>query len=244
VSEGNAAPLAPLPDDWSRALAVVAHPDDLEYGASSAVARWTSEGKEVVYLLATRGEAGIDALPPERCGPLREAEERAAAEVVGVRTVEFLGYQDGLLEWGIPLRRDLARAIRRHRPEVVITSNFAESWPGGPLNQADHRAIGLAACDAVRDAGNRWIFPDLLEEGHTPWNGCTRVFVNADPAGQHAVDVSEYLERGVASLQAHAAYLAHIGPSFDPARFLREAAEGAGRALGCRYAVSFRLLQV
>src|SRR5688572_18160223 len=101
-----------LPEDWERALAIVAHPDDLEYGASSAVARWTAAGKQVVYVLATRGEAGINAWSPERVAPVREAEERESARLVGVETVEFLDYRDGMVEYGLPLRRDLARAIR------------------------------------------------------------------------------------------------------------------------------------
>lgn len=113
--------LAALPEDWDRALAVVAHPDDLEYGAASAVARWTSQGKQVHYLLVTRGEAGIDDMHPEEVGPLRALEERRSAAVVGVSSVEFLDYPDGVVTYGLPLRRDIARAIRRHRPEMVMT---------------------------------------------------------------------------------------------------------------------------
>jgi len=86
--------LPPLPEDWERCLAVAAHPDDIEYGTASAVARWTTQGKRVAYLLATRGEAGIDGLHPDRAGPLREAEERAGAREVGVPTVEFLDRRD------------------------------------------------------------------------------------------------------------------------------------------------------
>src|SRR6478609_2898574 len=96
--------LAPMPGDWQRALAVVAHPDDLEYGAAAAVAEWTDGGREVVYLLASRGEAGIDTLPPEECAPVREREQRAGAAVVGVRTVEFLDHRDGVIEYGTGLR--------------------------------------------------------------------------------------------------------------------------------------------
>ncbi len=101
-------PLAPMPADWSRALAVVSHPDDLEYGAAGAIAAWTAAGKEVTYLLVTRGEAVIDSIAPAECGPLREAEQRAAAAHVGVSTVDFLGgYVDGVVEEGLRLRRDL-----------------------------------------------------------------------------------------------------------------------------------------
>ena len=197
-----------MPADWQRALAVVAHPDDLEYGGAAAVARWTAEGRTVSYLLATRGEAGIDTLPPAECGPLREAEQRAAAAEVGVELVEFLDHPDGLLEYGIPLRRDIAAAIRRHRPELVITSNHHDHWPGGERNMADHIALGRAAIDAVRDAGNRWLFPELGE----PWAARAGWRWRPRRVSSHAVDTTEYFERGVASLAAHRAYLAALRP--------------------------------
>jgi LmbE family N-acetylglucosaminyl deacetylase len=120
--------LQPIPEDWQRALAIVAHPDDLEYGASAAVAKWTTGGKQVAYLLATRGEAGIGAWPPERTAAAREAEERESARLVGVETVEFLNHQDGTLESTLALRRDLARAIpaTARRPSSLPVL----SWPG------------------------------------------------------------------------------------------------------------------
>src|ERR1700747_283708 len=103
--------MQPMPEDWERGVAVVAHPDDLEYGVASAVARWTGQGKDVSYVLATRGEAGIAGMSPEETGPLRVEEELRSARVVGVSTVQFLDdYRDGLVEYGIPLRRDLATA--------------------------------------------------------------------------------------------------------------------------------------
>src|SRR5437763_2002204 len=93
----------PMPEDWQRALAIVAHPDDLEYGASGAVAAWTAAGREVSYLLVTKGEAGIDGIPPERCAALREAEQIASAAEVGVHDVEFLDHRDGVIEPGVSL---------------------------------------------------------------------------------------------------------------------------------------------
>src|ERR671915_2396260 len=101
-------PLLPaLPDDaFGRVLCVVAHPDDVEYGTSSAVAAWTARGIDVAYLLLTRGEAGMDALRPEETARLRTAEQLAAAEAVGVAEVRFLDHPDGVLEYGLGLRRD------------------------------------------------------------------------------------------------------------------------------------------
>ncbi|WP_033437680.1 PIG-L deacetylase family protein [Saccharothrix sp. NRRL B-16314] len=232
--------LEPVPEDWERALAVVAHPDDLEYGASGAIARWTAQGKHVAYLLASRGEAGIDTLPPEQAGPLREREQTASAAVVGVDVVEFLDHPDGMIEYGLPLRRDIAAAIRRHRPEVVITGNHHETFPGGFLNMADHRAVGRAAVDAVRDAANRWVFRDLDLE---PWSGVRFVAVNASPHGGHAVDVTDTFDLGVASLREHKAYLAALsGDMARPEVFLRQAAEQAGARFGGRLAVGFEVL--
>ncbi|WP_230424708.1 PIG-L deacetylase family protein [Prauserella cavernicola] len=232
-----------MPEDWTRALAVVAHPDDLEYGSSGAIARWTGEGRTVAYVLATRGEAGIETLPPEEAGPLREREQIASARVVGVDTVEFLDHADGMIEYGLGLRRDITAAIRRHRPELVVMTNHHETWPGGPwLNMADHRNVGLATLDAVRDAANRWVFRDLLDEGLEPWSGVRWVAVGASPKATHAVDITATMDRAVASLLEHRAYLAALsGPMADP-EFLREAAEEAGTRFGGVLACDFELI--
>jgi LmbE family N-acetylglucosaminyl deacetylase len=232
----------PVPEDFDRALAVVAHPDDLEYGGAAAIARWTAEGRSVAYLLVTRGEAGIDTLPPAECGPLREAEQRAAAAEVGVDVVEFLDHPDGLVSYGVPLRRDIAAAIRRHRPEMLVTVNHRETWPGGALNMADHRAVGEAAIDAVRDAANRWLFPDLGE----PWAGVRRVAVMASPQNSHAVDTTAVFDRGLASLAAHRAYLAALGGEMaEPEQYLRGIAEAdAARLPGARLATAFELVEL
>lgn len=230
---------------WSNALALVAHPDDLEYGTAAAIARWTSQGKRVVYCLATSGEAGIDGLVPEQAGPVREEEQRASAAVVGVDVVEFLGYPDGMLEYGLALRRDVARAVRRHRPDVVITGNYRESWGPGSLNQADHIAFGRSVLDGVRDAANRWVFRELLDEGLPPWHA-TQILVAGGPSVTHAVDVSDHFDDGVRSLEAHAQYLQGLGnhPMAEPREFLESFARATGSRVGCRYAVAFEVLSV
>ena len=236
--------LEPLPEDWTRLLAIAAHPDDLEYGTSCAVARWTGLGKEVTYLMVTRGEAGIDAWPPERTAPVREAEEIESARLVGVDSVTFLGHADGTVEYGLALRRDLAREIRRFRPEALVVGAFNLTWPGGGLNQADHRAVGLASCDAARDAGNRWIFPDLAANGFEPWAGVRYVFVGGSHTPTHACDVTSSLEQGIASLVAQRAYFEHLGRPFDADAFLRGQATAAGRLLGVAAAATFQVLLV
>jgi len=233
-----------LPEDWERALAIVAHPDDLEYGAASAIARWTSQGKEVGYLILSRGEAGIDAMPPEEVGPLREAEQRRAAALVGVEDVEFFDYRDGTIEYGLGLRRDIARHIRRRRPEILVTLNFHLTWGGAVLNMADHRSVGLAVLDAARDAGNRWIFRELLEEGLTPWGKVKMVCLSGSHQPTHAVDVTGYIENGIASLKAHKVYIENLEGDFDPEAFLRQGASHTGRLIGCDFGVSFEVIKI
>jgi LmbE family N-acetylglucosaminyl deacetylase len=230
--------LEPMPEDWSRALGVVAHPDDLEYGTASAVARWTDLGKDVRYLLVTRGEAGISTMPPEVVGPLREEEQRRSGLAVGVSVVEFLDHRDGLVEAGLPLRRDVAAAIRRHQPEVILSINHRDGWGGPSWNHADHRAVGRTLLDAVRDAANPWVFADA----GPAWAGVRFAAFNASPAATHAVDVTGYLDRGIESLRCHQVYLANLGGDSDPADSLRSAAESAGARFGVRHAVAFELV--
>ncbi|MGH9081385.1 MAG: PIG-L deacetylase family protein [Acidimicrobiales bacterium] len=229
--------MEPMPEDWNRAVAVVAHPDDLEYGASSAVARWTDQGKQVAYVLVTSGEAGIDGMDPAVAGPLREEEERRSAALVGAGPVEFLGHGDGVIEPGLTLRRDIAGALRRHRPDIVITMNFDLTWgESGGVNHSDHRTTGLTVLDACRDAANRWVFPESGEA----WHGITFVYVAGTGESSHYVDVGDWLDRGVASLRAHQAYLDGLGRDFDPDEFLRSMAGYAGMAAGCEHAVAFQ----
>ena len=231
--------LEPFPEDWSRALAVVAHPDDMEYGAAAAVARWTGQGKAVAYVLVSDGEAGISDLPPAEVGPLRRQEQRDSCAVVGVSDIEFLGHPDGTIEEGLPLRADLAAAVRRHRPEVVVSVNFRDSWGGPSWNHADHRAVGRALLDAVRDAGNPWVFPDRGEA----WGGARFVAFSGSPQPTHAVDVTDTFAAGVRSLECHKVYLEHLGGDMAaPDEFLRRAATEAGRRAGVPLATTFEVV--
>lgn len=228
-------PLEPLDETWERALCVVAHPDDMEFGAAAAVARWTGQGKWVGYTMVTSGEAGIDGMHPDQCRAVREAEQIESARIVGVETVDFLHQPDGILEYGVPMRRLLTAEVRRHRPDVVVTGNFRDTFGGRNLNQADHIAVGKAVLDAVRDAGNRWVFPEQLENGLGPWGGVTAVWAAGSPLSAHAVDTTETFDAGVESLKAHKAYIDGLGwENWDPAEFL----EGFGRATGQRLGVA------
>jgi LmbE family N-acetylglucosaminyl deacetylase len=239
---GPPPPLPELNEDWQRALCVAAHPDDLEYGAAAAVARWTSQGKQVVYLLATRGEAGIDGMSPGEASVVREDEERAGAREVGVEVVEFLDHRDGVVEYGLGLRRDITRAIRRYRPEIVVGGAFSVRMVGGVTNQADHRAVGLATLDAARDAGNRWIFPELADEGLAPWAGVRYVCFAGAEEPTHGVDVTGFMPQAIASLEAHRAYMDGLGDAaFEPGPFLTWIAAASGARLDVDAAVLFNV---
>jgi LmbE family N-acetylglucosaminyl deacetylase len=226
-------------DDFRRVLCVVAHPDDVEYGVSSAVAAWTARGVEVAYLLLTRGEAGMDGSPPERTAQLRTEEQIAGSRAVGVTEVDFLDHPDGVLEYSLVLRRDIARVIRRRKPDAMVAGSWEVEFVAG-LNQADHRVAGLAALDALRDAANRWVFPELLDEGLEPWS-VRWLLVGGDARPTHGVDVTgEPLEHGIASLEAHAQYLAGIPGHPPPRPMITGITALQGRAMGVPNAVLFR----
>ncbi len=231
--------LEPFPEDWSRGLAVVAHPDDMEYGAAAAVARWTAQGKHLAYVLVSAGEAGISDLPPAEVGPVRRQEQLESCAAVGVDVVEFLDHPDGTIEEGLPLRADLTDAIRRHRPDVVLSINFRDSWGGPSWNHADHRAVGRALLDAVRDAGNPWVFPDRGEA----WDGARFIAFSGSPQPTHAVDVTDTIDAGIRSLECHRVYLEHLGGDMASAGdFLRRAATDAGPRLGVPLATTFEVV--
>jgi LmbE family N-acetylglucosaminyl deacetylase len=233
--------LPPLPEEsFKRVLCVVAHPDDMEYGTSAAVARWTARGIEVGYLLLTRGEAGMPD-PPEETARLRVAEQQAACAVVGVTHLTVLQHPDGVLVYGLDLRRDICREIRRYQPDVVLGVGYDIETPYG-FDQADHRAAGLATLDAIRDAGNRWVFPEQIEdEGLAPH--AVRWYIVRGHAGSatHGVEVTgEPLRRGVASLEAHAAYLAALPDHPAPEHIIPTLTAVGGKAMGVEHAVLFR----
>ena len=237
-------PLEPLEGPFSCVLCVVAHPDDIEYGTAAAVHRWVGEGARVSYFLLTRGEAGIDTMHPDEAARVREAEERESARRVGVDVVDFGEQRDGAIEFGVPLRLEIARAIRRARPDLVVAGAWGDRFVGGMVNQADHRAVGLATLDAVADAGNRWLHPSLTEEGLEPWNGVRAIAVGASATPTHFVDVSgPHFEAAVHSLEAHEAYNAALPADFPvPRALLQMVLGGGGEAAGVEHAVLFDVI--
>ena len=226
-----------------RVLCVVAHPDDVEYGASAVVARWVARGAQAAYLLLTAGEAGIEGMDPDETRRVRADEQRRACDAVGVEELEILDHPDGTLVYGLDLRHDVARAVRRFRPDTVVTMTWELETPWG-LNQADHRAAGVAAIDGVRDADNTWIFRDLADAGLAKW-GVDRIVVMGHPAPTHGVDVSgEPLERVIRSLEAHEQYLAALPWHPAPRDMLGDMTAAQGQALGVPNAVLFKVYEL
>jgi len=206
-------PLLPFPLDWNTALVIAAHPDDPEYGMAAAVAQWVAQGKVVHYLLVTRGEAGIAGMEPGESGPLRSMEQQNACARVGVSELSFLDHQDGRIQESLGLRAELARHIRLSKPDVVLTLNHRDHWGPGRWNSADHRAVGRSVLDAVSDADNEWIFPELLQEGLQRHK--VRWVAISSPTPTHSQPVSaQSIEKAVASLAEHREYLAAL--SNDP----------------------------
>ena len=149
-----------------RVLCVLAHPDDVDFGSAGTVATWTAAGAEVTYCIVTDGDAGgFDDTPRDQMGPLRRAEQRAAAEAVGVSDVRFLGYPDGRLELTLDLRRDISRVIRQVRPQRVVTTSPERFWDRIGASHPDHMTVGESTLRAVYpDARNPFAFPELLDD--------------------------------------------------------------------------------
>ena len=157
----------------------------------------------------------------------------------------FLDYDDGMVEYGLPLRRDIARAIRIHKPEVVLTLTHHERFAGGGTNQADHRAVGLATLDASKDAGNRWIHPELADEGYEPWSGVKWVCMAGSPNNTHGVEVTGHVDAAVASLTAHQIYLQGLGGDYPSPTDLLEMILGrGGQAMGVEQAITFEVWDI
>jgi LmbE family N-acetylglucosaminyl deacetylase len=194
-----------------RALCVLAHPDDVDFGTAGTIAGWTAAGTEVTYCIVTDGDAGgFDDTPRDRMGPLRQAEQRAAAAAVGVTDVRFLGYPDGRLELSLALRRDISRVIRQVRPQRVVTSSPERMCERIGASHPDHMTVGESTLRAVYpDARNPFAFPELLDdEGLEAW-AVSEVWLGASPRPDHVVDVTDTVAQKFAALRSHVTQVSH-----------------------------------
>lgn len=230
-----------ITDGVKKVLVVVAHPDDAEYGTSAAVAQWCASGIEVAYLLVTAGEAGMKRSPDE-ARLIRKQEQQKACKEVGVDRLTILDFADGMVEYGLPLRRAIAREIREFQPDAVVSGSGELIVPWG-FDHADHRAVGLATIDAVRDADNRWVFTELTEEGLESWGATWMWLTGTSPS--HYVEITEAeCELAVASLAAHEAYLADLPWHPSPHDFIPPMLGGYGDRAGVPMAVTFSVHQL
>lgn len=196
-----------------RALVVVAHPDDIDFGAGGTIAAWTDSGIAVTYCICTDGDAGgfDPAVPRDQIGGIRQAEQRAAAKEVGVEDVVFLGYPDGQLTPSFDLRRDISRVVRQVRPQRLLMQSPEINWERIGASHPDHRAAGEAAlCAVYPDARNPFTHLELAAEGLEAWAVPETWVMVAGDGATHWVDVTDTFDRKVAALRAHVSQTAHM----------------------------------
>ncbi|MEU8247069.1 PIG-L deacetylase family protein [Nonomuraea sp. NPDC048916] len=228
-----------------RVLVVAAHPDDADFGAAGTIALLGDRGVEVTYLIVTDGDAGGNERTLDNSGmaELRKAEQTAAAKIVGVTDLRFLGYSDGTVVPSLELRRDISRVIRQVRPDLVITHHPDRNYQFVGPSHPDHRAVGGSALDAVYpDARNPYAFPELIrDEGLEAWK-VREVWLMGGSTPNHWVDITASVDRKVAALQSHVSQVSHIEgfADFVKARFASWA-EQAGLGEG-RYAEGFQVV--
>lgn len=227
---------------FSRALVIMAHPDDAEFGAAGTIARWVEMGTDVRYVIVTDGASGSadPAMTRERLAEIREREQRAACKELGVADVSFLGYADGYLEPTLEARRQVAAEIRRHRPEAVVTLNPDVRWSSsGYVNHPDHRAVGDLVLHAINPAASTRLWDlSLVDEGLEPWD-VAELWMTAFGDGDDLVDISDTFDRKLDALRQHASQLA----GWDPEPRMREVAAQQGQQVGVALAEAFTVLR-
>lgn len=222
-------------------LVIVAHPDDIEFSCAGTLARWAKVGTRIGYVVCTSGEVGIAVagMTKVRAAEIREAEQRAAAEIVGAQEVVFLHESDGILAPTLELRKMLVREIRRFRPEVVMTGDPTFLWAGGDyINHPDHRAAALAAIDATFPAaGQPNLFEELEEQGlraHKP----RKMYITGRSQTELFVNITETIDIKIAALRAHKSQMG----DWDPEPRIKEWASERAKGKEMVYAETFRVI--
>jgi LmbE family N-acetylglucosaminyl deacetylase len=225
----------------SSAMAVVAHPDDIEFSCAGTLARWARSGARISYVLCTSGEVGIaePGMTKEKASGIREAEQREAAQIAGAQEVIFLREPDGLLQPTLELRKKIVREIRRFRPEVVVCGDPTIVWSGDDyINHPDHRAAATAALDAIFPAaGQPNLFQELEAEGLTAYKP-RKVYVTGWSQTDLFVNITETIDIKVAALKAHRSQMR----DWDPEPRIKEWAADRARGKEMMYAEGFRVV--
>jgi LmbE family N-acetylglucosaminyl deacetylase len=226
-----------------RALVVSAHPDDLEFGAGGTVAKWADAGAEVTLCIVTDGSTGTQdrSLMGAPLAAVRKRESEAAARILGVSELVWLGYPDGYVEYTLDLRRDLARVFRRYRPHRYMVMDPAPTVEDRFINHPDHRAVGQASLDVTLTAGTTpGHFPELLDEGLEPWRDLREVWVMGPAGGPRLVDVTDTIDRKIEALMCHASQVGDDRAQIEG--WIRERLGELGGRGGYAYAESFRVI--
>jgi LmbE family N-acetylglucosaminyl deacetylase len=228
-----------------RALAILAHPDDAEFMAGGTIATWIDAGWQVAYLLCTNGGAGSEdiGMTAAVLSALRQAEQRAAADALGVGGVEFLDYPDGELQHTLDLRRQITRAVRRYRPYRVLCFDPTTRWYPDYINHADHWTSGEAALAAVFPAAReRLAFPELLDEGLEP-HKVMDIWLTGTLQPNHWVDIEAVLDRKLAAMLLHTS---QVGDGAEAAAAIRARAATVGQQAPTPLAAAeaFRVIQM
>ena len=190
----------------AQVIVVIPHPDDAESRVAGTVARWVREGKDVIYVVCTNGDKGTNdrSIQPEELVKIREKEQLAAAEILGVREVVFLCFPDQCLEDGHEFRKALVRQIRKYRPDTVVTVNPYERY----RSHRDHRVTGQVTLDAVFPfAGSVHSYPEMLEEGLQP-HKVKEVLLTGMGRQNHYSDITDTIDIKVAALRCHKSQVA------------------------------------
>lgn len=234
----------PPDDDYTprSAMVIVAHPDDAEFLCAGTVAKWAAAGSNVTYVVITNGNKGSEdpEMTPLKLAETREAEQRAAGVILGVKHFEFMGYEDGYLQHTLGLRRDLTRLIRRYTPEVVICFDPTQRFLGDNYaNHPDHRASGDATIDAVfPSARDRLTFPELLTENLAP-HKVSAIWMGGTEKPNTWVDITPTIELKKKALMAHPSQLGE-----DVIGFVLEMGKMNAEGRDYDYAESFRKVQL
>jgi LmbE family N-acetylglucosaminyl deacetylase len=219
---------------FNRVMLIAAHPDDPEFGCAGTIAKWAGEGKEVYYCLVTSGDVGTrdETITPGKLASLREKEQRAAAQELGVKDVIFLHHHDGMVVNDMHLRRELAQVLRKYQPDAIVT---IDPWRHYQLHP-DHRAAGQAALDAIVAARERLIFPEHLVDGVQPCRPKVAFLFWTENA-DYFVDISSTIDRRIAALKKHESQIGHRN---DIEERIRKMTHEFGEKHGMEYAEGFK----
>ncbi|MEM7111587.1 MAG: PIG-L deacetylase family protein [Chloroflexota bacterium] len=223
-----------------RAMFIYAHPDDIEFGVAGTAAKWAKHGCEVTYVLVTDGNIGSHdkSLTAKQLADIRHAEQRAAADIVGVKQVIFMGEHDGLTEPTLELRKKIVKLIRQNKPNVVVCGDPRSMFPSDDyINHPDHRAVATAVVDAVFPASEmRLLYQEFEEEGIYP-HKINYLYISYGPDSNLVIDITDEIDAKIAALKCHAP---SQFPEWDPTEMLKKWSAENGKAIGAKYGERFQ----